>query len=192
MSLLRFTARTMLASFFVVNGLKALRDPEPLTDAAEPVANTFVPLAEKVLPPEVAAYLPTDTKGFVRLNGLAQVLGGLCFATGIGRRVGAGVLAATMIPHLIAGNPFTAKRGEADAARSILLRNVALTGGVLLASADTEGRPNLIWRARTQKEAISREAERLKFQISKDAAKAAKKAKSAGRKATKSIESALS
>ena len=52
MSLLRFAARTMLASFFVVNGIQALRDPEPLVAATEPLAKQFLPLAEKTLPPQ--------------------------------------------------------------------------------------------------------------------------------------------
>ena len=192
MSLLRFAARSMLASFFVVNGLKAFRDPEPLVAAAEPVAKTFVPLLERTLPPQAAAYLPEDTKGFVRLNGIVQVIGGISLATGIARRLGAGILALTMVPHLMASNPRKAAAGQRDALVSILLRNVALTGGVLLAAQDTEGRPNLMWRARTQKEALEREAERTKAAIIRDARKAAGKAKSVAVSAKKSIESALS
>ncbi|QLQ15843.1 MAG: DoxX family membrane protein [Micropruina sp.] len=192
MSLLRFAARTMLASFFVVNGVKSFRDPEPLVPAAEPIADKVLPLAEQVLPPAAAAYLPEDTKGLVRLSGLAQILGGISLATGIGRRLGAGVLAVSMLPHIVAGNPLKAPAAERSAARAILLRNVALTGGVLLAAQDTEGLPSLGWRARAQKEAMEKGAERLKAQIARDAAKAAKKAKSVARSAGKSIESALS
>jgi uncharacterized membrane protein YphA (DoxX/SURF4 family) len=170
MSLLRFAARTMLASVFIVNGLKAFRDPGPLTAANEPLANVVLPLAEKALPRQVAAYLPEDAAGFVRLTGLAQVIGGLSLATGIGRRIGAGVLAATMVPGLLAKKD----------APSDLLADLALTGSVLLASADTEGRPNLAWRARTQKATLERETRKV-----------AQKAKRASGRAVRNIESAL-
>lgn len=192
MSLLRFAARTMLASFFVVNGVKAIRNPEPLVPAAEPIATTLLPLAEKVLPPEAAAYLPEDTRGAVRLTGFAQVVGGLSLATGIGRRWGAAVLAATMVPHVLASNPAGASGAEREVARALLLRNVALTGGVLLASADTEGRPNLAWRARAQKEAIERGAERWQAQLERDTAHAAKQAKKLAKRASAQLEGALS
>ena len=43
MTLLRAVARTMLASYFVSSGIKAIRDPEALVPAAEPLAD---PLAQ--------------------------------------------------------------------------------------------------------------------------------------------------
>ncbi|MFT4295217.1 MAG: DoxX family protein [Micropruina sp.] len=200
MSLLRFAARTMLASFFVVNGVKAMRDPEPLVGATEPLARTVLPLAEKMLPPQAVAYLPEDAKGLVRLTGLAQVVGGLSLATGIGRRLGAGALAVSMVPHLLASNPFT---GDSDAGgKEVFLRNLAITGGVLLAAQDTEGQPNLAWRAKNRAELLGREAEHTKATITREAAHAkaslaregrrtARKAKRVAAKASKSIEGAL-
>lgn len=202
MSLLRFAARTMLASFFVVNGFKALRDPEPLVAANEPLAKTFLPLAEKTLPPQAAAYLPEDAKGLVRLTGLVQVLGGLSLATGIGRRLGATALAVSILPQVVASNPFLTDSGDAARDRDVFLRNIALTGGVLLAAQDTEGKPNLAWRAKNRAELLGREAEHTKATISREAAhakaslaregkRAARKAKKVANKATKTIEGAL-
>lgn len=202
MSLLRFAARTMLASFFVVNGFKALRDPEPLVAATEPLAKTFLPLAEKALPPQAVAYLPEDAKGLVRLTGLAQVLGGLSLATGIGRRLGAAALAVSMVPQVVASNPFLSDSGDAVRDRDLFLRNIALTGGVLLAAQDTEGRPNLAWRAKNRAELLGREAEHTKAALAREAAhtkatltregrRAARKAKKVASKATKTIEGAL-
>ena len=213
MSLLRFAARTMLASFFVVNGVKAMRDPGPLVAATEPLAKTLLPLAEKSLPPQAAAYLPEDAKGLVRLTGLAQVVGGLSLATGIGRRLGAFALAASMAPQLLASNPFTGDSGEDGGVKDSFLRNIALTGGVLLAAQDTEGRPDLAWRAKNRAELLGREAGHTKAAISREAAhtkatlsreaahakaglaregkRAARKAKKVAGKATKTIEGAL-
>ena len=54
MTLLRAGARTMLASYFIVNGVKAVRNPDPLVPAAEPVADRVVPLVKKYAPQQVA------------------------------------------------------------------------------------------------------------------------------------------
>lgn len=191
MNLLRFAGRTMLASFFVVNGVKALRDPEPLADATEPIAKAFLPLAEKTLPAQAVAYLPEDAKGLVRLSGLAQVVGGLSLATGIGRRFGAAALTLSMVPHLLATNPFTSEAEDAEPGKGIFLRNLALTGGVLLAAQDTEGRPNLAWRAKNRAELLGREAEHTKATLAREGKRAARKAKKVATRATKSIEGAL-
>ncbi len=192
MSLLRAAARTMLASFFIVNGYKAFRHPEPLVPAAQPLADALLPLAERTLPPMAAAYLPEDTRGLVRCTGIAQLVGGVSLATGIGRRLGAGLLAATMVPHVLASNPFGAHGKDREVAQALLVRNVALTGGVLLASVDTEGQPNLAWRARAQRDAMEKGAERLRLQAARDAQKAQKAARSLARKASSRLESALS
>ncbi|MBK8445870.1 MAG: DoxX family protein [Micropruina sp.] len=199
MSLLRFAARTMLASFFVVNGLKALRDPDPLVSATEPIANTFLPLAEKTLPPQAAAYLPEDARGLVKVSAVAQIVGGVSLATGFGRRIGAAVLAVSMVPELLASNPFGSSEKKGT---DTFVRDVALTGGVLLAAGDTEGHPNLAYRAKTRADALGREAEhtkaavvrqatRTKRSLEREGRKAARKAKRVATKATKTIEGAL-
>lgn len=200
MSLLRFAARTMLASFFVVNGVKALRNPESLVPATEPIAKTFLPLAEKTLPPQAAAYLPEDAKGLVKLSGLAQIAGGLSLATGLGRRVGALVLAVSMVPTLVDSAPF-GPSGDGERTGDFV-RDLALTGGVLLAVGDTEGQPTLAYKAKTRAEmlgreaehtkaAVAREAERTKKSLQREGRRAARKAKKVASKATKTIEGAL-
>ena len=192
MTILRAVARTMLASYFVVNGIKAMRHPEEFTEAAEPVAETLLPLANQVLPKQAAVYLPEDTAGLVKVTGIAQILGGLSLATGIGRRFGAGVLAATMVPHVLASNPLGAAGGDRDARYGLLSKNIALLGGVALAAMDTEGRPNLAWKARAQKEIFARESSRAKQLAEKKARQLAKSAKKTAGRATKEIASVLS
>lgn len=192
MTILRAVARTMLASYFVVNGYKAMRHPEEFLEAAEPVAETLLPLASRTLPKPAAVYLPQDTAGLVKASGIAQILGGLSLATGIGRRTGATVLAVTMVPHVIASNPLTAKSGEREARYGLLSKNVALLGGVALAAMDTEGRPNLAWKARAQKEIFARESSRAKLLAEKKARQLAKAAKKTAGKATKEIASVIS
>jgi len=182
MSLLRAAARTALASFFVVQGAKAIKDPEPLMTDAQPLADKYVPLAQKVAPVSVAPYIPTDTKTLVRLNGALGVLGGLGLATGLGRRLGAAMVSASMLPHVLAANPRAAVTPEQKAVRRAQLsRNVALLGGAVLAALDTQGKPSLAWRAADQKRRLAREAAQTRKSIAasaegikKDAAQQAK------------------
>lgn len=194
MTLLRFVARSMLASSFVLNGIKAIQHPEEFAPAAEPLAEKVLPLVASALPESARGYLPEDTAGLVKLNGALQVLGGLSLATGLGRRLGAGVLAVTMLPHVLATNPL--KGPDRGAACAQLTKNVALLGGVLLAAQDTEGKPTLAWRLRTQKQLLAKDAARRKAELERDARgvaeDAARVARRSVRKARKSVEGVLS
>ena len=96
MTLLRAVARTMLASYFVSSGIKAIRDPESLVPAAEPLVDRVVPLVKEYTPEQVASFVPENTVTLVRVNGVAQVLGGAALATGKGRRLGALLLAGSL------------------------------------------------------------------------------------------------
>ena len=161
MTLLRAGYRTMLASYFITSGVKAVRNPAPLAELAEPLAEKVVPFVKKYAPDEVAHYVPEDTKTLVRLNGALQIAGGLALATGRGRRVGALLLAGSLIPSTLAKYPFWSQSGdEAAASRSHFAKNVSLLGGVLLASRDTEGRPGIAWRAQAGGHAIAKSTSR--------------------------------
>ena len=196
MSLLRFVARSMLASYFVVNGVKAFRHPEVFVPDAQPLVDRVLPLLNSAVPKEAQGYLPQDTTSFVKWNGVLQVIGGLSLATGLGRRLGAGALAVTMVPHVLTANPLKAKGEARTAVSSQLGKNVALLGGVLLAAQDTEGKPNLAWRARTQRQLLSKEAARRKAEQQRDARgtaeDAARTARKTLRKARRTVEGVLS
>jgi uncharacterized membrane protein YphA (DoxX/SURF4 family) len=196
MSLLRFVARSMLASYFVVNGVKAIRHPEEFAEDAQPLVDKFLPLITSAVPAEAQGYLPKDTAGFVKCNGVLQVIGGISLATGLGRRVGAGVLAVTMVPHVLTANPLKAKGDARTVVSSQLGKNVALLGGVLLAAQDTEGKPNLLWRARTQRELLTKEAAKRKAELERDvratAEDAARLTRKSVRKARRTVEGVLS
>lgn len=197
MSLLRFVARSMLASYFVINGVKAFRHPEEFVADAKPIADRVLPLIDANVPESARGYLPEDTTGLVKCNGALQIAGGLSLATGLGRRFGAGVLALTMLPHVMAANPLKARSGSDRAAvQSQLGKNVALLGGVLLAAQDTEGKPNIAWRVRTQKQLLAKDAARRKAELERDARAtaedAARLARKSVRKARKGVEGVLS
>jgi uncharacterized membrane protein YphA (DoxX/SURF4 family) len=174
MSLLRAIPRTMLASYFVTAGIKAIRDPESLVPAAEPLVDRVVPLVKEYTPEQVASFVPENTVTLVRINGIAQVVGGAALATGKGRRLGALLLAGSLIPSTIAKHPFWTVQDPEERAqdRNHFLKNVSLLGGVLLASQDTEGKPSLAWRAQKGGESIAKETRRASKKLSKSTSKA--------------------
>jgi len=164
----------MLASYFVAAGIKAIRDPESLVPAAEPLVDRVVPLVKEYAPEQVAGYVPENTVTLVRINGIAQLVGGAALATGKGRRLGALLLAGSLIPSTIAKHPFWTVQDPEERAqdRTHFLKNVSLLGGVLLASQDTEGKPSLAWRAQRGGESIAKETRRASKKLSKSTSKA--------------------
>ena len=162
MTLLRATARTLLASYFVAGGFKSVRHPELLVPAAEPVTDKLVPFVKRYAPASVAGYVPEDAQTLVRINGAAQLVGGLALATGKGRRLGAVVLAASLIPSTLAKHPYWTRTDPVEKAedRSHFLKNISLLGGVLLAARDTEGRPGLVYLASKGGESLVRDTRR--------------------------------
>jgi uncharacterized membrane protein YphA (DoxX/SURF4 family) len=164
MSLLRFTARTLLASYFVINGAKAVRHPGDFTDSAQPVIDKVVPALKAVLPAEAAGFLPEDASGVARTSGVLQIVGGLSLATGIGRRLGASILAVTMAPQVITNNPRNGASGE----RAKFGADAALLGGVILAALDTEGEPDLAWKLRARRQLFAKQAARRKAELAKN------------------------
>lgn len=156
MNVLRFVARSMMASYFVLDGLRALTHPEDVVAVAEPVADNLLPKAKAALPNSAQAYLPHDATEFTRLTGAVQVAAGLGLALGIGRRLGAGLLALTLLPKLWAANPLS-KVADRSQVQAQFAANVALLGGLLLAAQDTEGRPNLPARMEIRRELQARD-----------------------------------
>src|SRR5687768_10210286 len=77
MTLLRFAARTMLASYFVSSGVNALRDPAALAPVAEPLIDRVVPVLKQYAPDQVSDSIPDDPVTVVRINGVLQLVGGL-------------------------------------------------------------------------------------------------------------------
>jgi uncharacterized membrane protein YphA (DoxX/SURF4 family) len=179
MTVVRAIARPLLSCIFVVQGVNSLRQPEPLVLRAEPVTDRMVPLLKKVAPPKISDRLPESTKNLVRLNGAAQVVGGLALASGNGRRLGATLLAASLVPTTLAGHRWweiddTTKRQQQ---RIHFLKNLGLFGGLLLAAVDTEGRPGLAWRASHGTQVAKRQTARTAKLAKREARRAARAAK---------------
>lgn len=142
MALLRRIARPMLSSIFVIEGIDAARHPKDRVEAARPVIHRI----SDILPSQA----PSDEVTLVRINGITQAAAGLMLAAGRIPRVSSAVLAASLIPTTVAGHSFWEEDEKASkkAQKTQFLKNLSILGGLLIASADTGGKPSLGWRAR--------------------------------------------
>jgi uncharacterized membrane protein YphA (DoxX/SURF4 family) len=132
----------MLSAIFVSSGVKILLNPDAKAESAGRVTDRIGPLIEKVDP-----RLPSDTRSLVRLKAGVDVVAGLLLATGHVTRPAAAALAAGLIPTTVAGHPFwSLPKDQRAAHQTQFLKNLGLLGGLLLAAADTEGKPGLKYR----------------------------------------------
>jgi putative oxidoreductase len=177
MTVLRAAARPMLASIFVIQGYNDLLHPDRVAPAADPVVRR---LAERV--PAV----PANTEQAVRINGAVQLLAGSLLALGRLPRLSALAIAATLVPTTVAGHRFWEAEEDEDRARQRIqfLKNLAMFGGLLIAGADTAGRPSLAWRTRHAAGSTQRAARSTQKQASR-LARTAKVSGRAGAKAGK-------
>lgn len=126
----------MLASIFVVSGVRVLLRPDDKAENARRLTDRVAPLLERTDP-----RIPTDPRTLVRVKAASDVIAGLALATGHLTRPAAAVLAANLVPATVTDW----STGGADRTTRFL-RNLSLLGGLLLAAADTEGRPGLRYR----------------------------------------------
>jgi uncharacterized membrane protein YphA (DoxX/SURF4 family) len=162
MTVVRALARPLLSAIFIVQGAKAVKNPDVHVEKAKPVADRLVPLLRKVAPAQVGDRIPENTKTLVRLNGAAQVAGGVALASGSGRRLGALVLAGSLVPTTLAQHRFWEESDPASRASQQVqfLQNIGLLGGLLLAAVDTEGKPGVLWRTTHSAKAAKRGTKR--------------------------------
>ena len=143
--LLRRIARPLLSAVFIGQGVETLRNPKVTLDAAQTAVTTL-----QTLPDPVGSKIPSDPETVARINAAVQVGGGLLLATGKLPRIASAALAFTVIPGSLGGHLFW---NETDPERKVqkrrdLLTDLSLLGGLIIASADTAGKPSLGWRGR--------------------------------------------
>jgi len=153
--LLRRIARPLLSAVFIGQGVETLRNPKVTLDAAQTAVTTL-----QTLPDPVGSKIPSDPETVARINAAVQVGGGLLLATGKLPRIASAALAFTVIPGSLGGHLFW---NEPDPELKVqkrrdLLTDLSLLGGLIIASADTAGKPSLGWRGRR---AASRLSERV-------------------------------
>ena len=186
MSLLRFVARSLFASYFIAEGVKAVTKPAESAPDAEAFTSTVAPLLQRVVPADVASYVPEKAETWVRISGIAQIAGGAMFATGLGRRIGALLLAKASVLNLAIAMPGKdATKVAKEAARPEVLRNAALLGASLLAAQDTQGKPGLAWRAEHAAKVTGKKSAEITDDVSWAARRAATKAEREAKRLSK-------
>ncbi|GHG45268.1 hypothetical protein GCM10012320_11010 [Sinomonas cellulolyticus] len=180
MSAVRFIARPLLGSSFVIAGASKLKNADDTAEQLSPVLRR----AADALPVQV------DEKLLARAVGATQLGAGVLFALGKVPRLSASVLALTS-----ALNTFVEWRSAdistptgRDARRSGLLKNLSLLGGVLLASVDTNGHPSLAWRAQNIASDAAKAGRRQLAGAEKGIAEAQKGTSKALRKASRKAQ----
>lgn len=168
MSAVRFLARPLLGSSFVVAGAGKLKNADDTAEQLSPVLRR----AADALPIRV------DEKVLARAVGATQLGAGVLFALGKAPRLSASILALTS-----ALNTFVEWRSAdistsagREARRHGLLKNLSLLGGVLLASVDTNGHPSLAWRAQNLASGTAKASRRQLSRADKAAHRVARQA----------------
>lgn len=143
--LVRRIARPLLSAAFIGQGIEALRDVKPAAEIVQPTLDGL-----NSLPDSVSDKVPDNAVTVAKINAAVQIGGGLLLATGRIPRVASALLAATVIPGNLGRHMFWEENDpvlKADKRRAFLT-DVSLIGGLVLASADTAGKPSLGWRGR--------------------------------------------
>jgi uncharacterized membrane protein YphA (DoxX/SURF4 family) len=168
----------MLGVMFIRSGYDAIRRPEALAERAKPVTDRVAPLIEAIDPD-----LPTDATTLVRLNGAAQLTGGVLLATGVAPRPGAAILAASLVPTTLAGHRFWEYSDPQQRAQQEIhfFKNLGMLGGLILAALDTEGRPGLAWRAGHLADHLADQAGRSARRAARNTRRAARNTRRAAR-----------
>ncbi len=158
--LLRRIARPLFASWFVAEGVDALRHPAAHAMAGrEGVAALRsclrrVPVASAPLDRALTSVTEGQLEVLVRVHGAATVVAAGALAAGKAPRAAGVALAALAVPVVVASLPAGRAHDEAELARRRRF-TTALTalGGALLAAADLAGRPGMAWRVQAAREA---------------------------------------
>ena len=132
--------------------MDALLNPKPAAQTAQPTVSAL-----QALPDSVSGNLPADAETFAQINAAIQIGGGVLLAAGKLPRLASAALALTVIPGNLGTHTFW---NESDSERKAekrraFLADVSLLGGLIIASADTAGKPSLGWRGRRAAERLS-------------------------------------
>jgi uncharacterized membrane protein YphA (DoxX/SURF4 family) len=150
--LIRRIARPLLSAVFIGQGVDSLLNPESAAEAARPAVDGL-----RALPDPVGSSVPSDARTFAQINAAVQIGGGLLLATGKAPRVASAALAFTVLPANLGAHMFWSESDPQVKAqkRREFLTDLSLLGGLMIASADTAGKPSLGWRGRRAAERLS-------------------------------------
>lgn len=172
--ILRRVARPLLASVFISSGIQELRQKETHAEVMKPLLDKTVgPRADRI-PQQV----PTDPVTFVQIDGAIKTAAGAMLALGIFPRVASVLLLGTLVPSTAAGHPFWEEKDPQQRQQHTIhfLKNAGLAGGLLLAAADTAGKPSVGWRARRAASGVGHQVQGTAGSVQHSVGRAAGKA----------------
>ena len=146
----------MLAAIFVSGGINELRNPQAHAQAAKPVLDAVAPAVDQAVEVAPIDGCPDDLT-IVKIDASVKVVAGTLLAFGKFPRLASTALAASLVPTTLAGHRFWEEADpEVRAQQQIhFFKNVGLLGGLMIAAADTHGKPSLGWRARKAAASLS-------------------------------------
>ena len=149
---LRRIARPLLSVAFIGQGVNSLLNPKSAAEAAAPAVDGL-----QALPDSVSSNIPNDPETVAQITAAVQIGGGLLLATGKLPRIASAALAVTVLPANLGTHSFWNESDPVAKAqkRQQFLTDLSLLGGLLIASADTAGKPSLGWRGRRAAERLS-------------------------------------
>ena len=155
--ILRRVARPLLASVFIYGGIGALRDAQGHAKVVGPFLEDTFDKVEGVLP----AGVPRDPVTLVKIDAGVKIGAGLALASGKAPRLASFLLLGTLVPTTLATYRFWDVKEPAERQQQTVqfIKNASLAGGLLLATADTGGKPSLGWRARRGAKKAAKRAE---------------------------------
>ena len=141
-----------MSAVFIGQGIDSLLNPKPAAEAAAPAVDGL-----RALPDPVGSSIPSDPQTFAQINAAVQIGGGLLLATGKAPRLASAALAFTVLPANLGAHMFWSESDPQLKAqkRKDFLTDLSLVGGLMIASADTAGKPSLGWRGRRAAERLS-------------------------------------
>ena len=160
----------MLAAIFITGGVNALRAPKGHAVAAKPVLDAAAPVIDKVVEMAPIDHRPDD-ETLIKIDAVVKIVAGSMLAFNKFPRLASTALAASLIPTTLAGHRFWEETDEQKRAQQQVhfFKNVSLLGGLMIAAADTEGKPSLGWRgrraARLTAAAVSSQAAALRHRL---------------------------
>ena len=142
----------MLSAAFIGQGVNSLLNPKSAAQAAAPAVDGL-----QALPDRIGSSIPSNPETVAQVNAAVQIGGGLLLASGKLPRVASAALAFTVLPANLGTHSFWSEPDPQLKAekRQQFLTDLSLVGGLLIASADTAGKPSLGWRGRRAAERLS-------------------------------------
>jgi uncharacterized membrane protein YphA (DoxX/SURF4 family) len=164
--LLRRIARPLFASWFIAEGVDALRHPTVhATAAREGIAALHgyvghLPVTSDALDHALTSVTDAQLGVIVSAHGAATVVAAGALAAGKAPRTAALALAVLAVPIVVASLPSGRAKDAAEVdRRKRFWSSLGALGGALLAASDLAGRPGIAWRVHAAHEARAAAAE---------------------------------